>query len=416
MSLVELEVLPLRSGVRSDAPTDLDLMIKIVPPIALSAEGARPPLNLAIVLDRSGSMAEGKKLDHARQAAIFAIEQLLPTDRVSVTIFDDQVDTIVPNTPAKDKPAIIAQLRQVVPRGSTALHGGWSAGAEQALTHLQAAGLNRVLLLSDGLANVGVLAPTAIAADVAAMRQKGVSTTTIGVGDDYNEELLEAMARAGDGNYYYVETPVQLADLFQTELRGLMATVGREASLALEPQNGVVVADILNDLDSLPDGHWRLPNLVVGMPREIIARLKVPPTTGVTQLLVVRASWLEPGRAERSHAMKLAILPGVPTREWEALPIDDKVAQRVAFLEAARLKLMASDSMARGDIAGTQGYLAACRMVTEATSDTDARTEELRQIAQLEDDLRSGSSSKLMKRARFQHFGRTRNQPDIDQT
>src|SRR5262249_5766614 len=145
---------------------------------------------------------------------------------------------------------------------STALHAGWKEGGKQVQQHLIAGGLNRVLLLSDGLANVGVTDPDAIATDANRQAREGVSTTTMGLGDDYNEDLLEAMALAGDGNYYYIESPQQLPDIFQTELKGLMATFGKTVSLGVEQQDGVTVADLLNDLDRLPNGRYKLPNLV----------------------------------------------------------------------------------------------------------------------------------------------------------
>src|SRR5262249_46226237 len=157
-------------------------------------------------------------------AAVYAVQQLLPDDRVSITVFDDRVQAIVPNTSAEDKGAIVKLVQGVRPGNSTNLHGGWKEGGAQVGQHLLAGGLNRLLLLSDGLANVGETDPDAIATAVNRLAREGVSTTTLGVGDDYNEDLLEAMARSGDGSYYYIESPQQLPDIFQSELKGLMAT------------------------------------------------------------------------------------------------------------------------------------------------------------------------------------------------
>ena len=234
MNMPRIELIPGRPAVCSDASVVLDVLVRITPPQP-EVHFPRPPLNLALVLDRSGSMAGGKKMPFAREAAAFAVKQLLPTDRVSVTIFDDVVETIVPGGPAADKPALVRRIEQIQPRGSTDLHGGWAEGGRQAEAGLVAGGVNRVLLLSDGLANVGVTDPNTIAAEARGLAARGVGTTTLGVGDDYNEDLMEAMARAGDGNYYYIESPVQLVDIFQTELQGLMATLGQKVSLGLEP-------------------------------------------------------------------------------------------------------------------------------------------------------------------------------------
>src|SRR5262245_58598548 len=283
MSATVLELIPLRPAVRTDAPVTLDLLLRIVPP-ALMGTPRRPTLNLGLVLDHSGSMSGSHKMDHARKAAIYAVEQLLPEDRVSLTIFDDTVKTLAPAALAKDKQRLIDLINRVQPAGSTALHAGWQAGGRQVQSVLVPGGLNRVLLLSDGLANVGETNPDAIATDVNRLARQGVSTTTMGLGDDYNEDLLEAMAQSGDGNYYYIESPKQLADIFQTELQGLMATFGNKVSLGVQPQGDVTVADVLNDLDRLPTGRLKLPNLIAGMPVLVLVRLSVPPMTGEREL------------------------------------------------------------------------------------------------------------------------------------
>ena len=293
MTAPRIELIPARHAVCSDASVVLDVLVRITPPQP-EVHFPRTPLNLALVLDRSGSMAEGKKMPFAREAAAFAVKQLLPTDRVSVTLFDDVVETIVPGGPAADKPGLVRRIEQIEPRGSTDLHGGWAEGGRQAESGLVSGGVNRVLLLSDGLANVGVVDPNTIAAEARGLAARGVGTTTMGVGDDYNEDLMEAMARAGDGRYYYIESPVQLVDIFQTELQGLMDTLGQKVSLGLEPKNGAAVADVLNDLEKAPTGRLMLPNLVVDMPVLVVVRLKLPPSPAGTTLLEVRLAWDAP--------------------------------------------------------------------------------------------------------------------------
>src|SRR5262249_36404285 len=158
------ELIPARHAVCSDAPIVLDVLVRITPPPP-QVHFPRAPLNLGLVLDHSGSMAGGKKMAFAREAAAFAVKQLLPTDWVSITIFDDVVGVSVPSGPAADKPGLVRRIEQIQPRGSTDLHGGWAEGGRQAEAGYVPGWVNRVLLLSDGLANVGVVEPNAIVAE-----------------------------------------------------------------------------------------------------------------------------------------------------------------------------------------------------------------------------------------------------------
>lgn len=406
-----MEVLAGRSAVCTDEATTLDVLVRIHPP-ALPAQKRRPPVNLALVLDRSGSMSGDRKMPYAIEAASFAVGQLLPSDHVSVTTFDHEVEVLVPSTLAENKAAILERLKTVTPRGSTALHGGWSAAGEQARIH-QVDGLNRVVLLSDGLANQGVTDPNAIARDVKNLAGRGVGTSTMGLGDDYNEDLLEAMSRAGDGNYYYIRSPEQLSSIFEAELSGLMSTTGQKVSLGIETGPGVSVVDVLNDFDRLPTARYALPNLVVGMPLLIVVRLSVAPRASAESELVAsfRLAWNPGEKGERQSRYGRLDLPAAPYSVWSKLEQDAAVREQEAMLMSARAQKEAARELERGNVEGFRKHLhGAMDMVMACAPPSADRDEEIQELQALEQQLELAPPAAVTKSAKYRAYehGRSR--------
>jgi Ca-activated chloride channel family protein len=410
MNQPHIDIVPVRGALRSDADTTLDILLRIASP-EVQTQVLRPALNLGLVLDRSGSMAAENKMGYAKEAAVFAVQQLLPTDRVSVTIFDDVVETIVPNEPAVHKERIVDRIQRVGSRNSTALHAGWTEGGKQVRQNLIAGGLNRVLLLSDGLANVGVTNSDAIATDVNQLAQEGVSTTTIGVGDDYNEDLMEAMARSGEGNYYYVESPRQLPEMFQAELRELMDTIGESVRLGIEPREGTTVAEVLNDLDRLPGGYLKLPNLVSGMTLFVLIRLTVAPAAGEREVCRFRLAWNAPKQALPQELTASLCLPAVDAAVWESLAENLEVRERVALLLIARCKKAAARCSELGDNEGAAQHLAEARKILASAPPTEEMRREEEALAEIEEYLKEGADLKLRKRSKSQAYLAQRSKP-----
>lgn len=205
----------------------------------------RNPLNLAVVLDRSGSM-RGKKLEQAKQAAMLLVEQLDQDDIFSLVLYDSDVRVAVPASRiGRKRDAVCRMIEGIQTGGSTALYAGVKTGGEQLAEFLSRKRINRVLLLSDGLANVGPKSNQQIASLGQQLAQQHISVTTIGLGDDYNEDLMTSLAEASDANYYYVDDVEMLVDVFRKELGELQKIVARDIIIEIRFPEGVMPIDVI---------------------------------------------------------------------------------------------------------------------------------------------------------------------------
>lgn len=406
MKAPTIELIPLREAICSDLETTLDVLVKITPPEP-EANLKRPTLNLGLVIDRSGSMSGHNKITYAKAAACYAVQQLLRSDRVSVTIYDDHVETIVPSTLATNKAHILRQIEQIQTRNSTALHAGWAQGGLQVSNYLNQKHLNRVILLSDGLANVGETNPDVIGSDVRKLAAQSVSTTTMGVGNDYNEDLLEAMASSGDGNYYYIESPEQLITIFQAEMQGLMATIGRRVRLKIEPQNGVEVADVFNDLEVTKKGRFRLPNLVTGNPFVVAVRLKVPAISHATKCNF-RLAWDDPEQPDRQKLQVSLQLPVVSAAELERFPFNPEVQRQVAVMLSGRAKKEAMQKVDQGEFKAASQLLKETREQVLTAPDSLLIQQEAQSLVDLDADLQARRLQQYRKRSSFESHSSSR--------
>jgi len=197
------------------------------------------PLNLSIVIDRSGSMS-GDKMMYARKAAIEIINKLTADDYVSIVIYDDKVEVLQPAIQVINKAAIISKIEKIYPGGSTNLWGGSEKGYEQVKANYKPKYINRVLLISDGLVNAGLTSGVEIKRRVEQYKTRdGITLSTFGVGLDYNELLMTDMAESGAGNYHFIDSPDKMAAIFDKELNGLLNVAAQNAMLTIKLPAGV---------------------------------------------------------------------------------------------------------------------------------------------------------------------------------
>lgn len=204
----------------------------------LKTQKSRAPVNIVLVLDKSGSM-QGTKIEEARKGAIEAVKRLGPQDIVSVVTYDSTVQVLVPATKLTDKAAVCRKISQIQAAGRTALFAGVSKGAAELRKFIDRERVNRVVLLSDGKANVGPSSVSELASLGASLKKEGISVSTMGLGLDYNEDLMLQLASRSGGNHIFVEDATQLAGIFQEEFKTVLSVVAQEVAVTIDVSKNV---------------------------------------------------------------------------------------------------------------------------------------------------------------------------------
>ena len=333
---VTLRVAPERDLVYRDGPREVIVEVEIKG--AKPQETFRTPVNLSVVLDHSGSMA-GAKIEKARQAACVALDRLEPDDTFSLVIFDNTAEVILPPERAgsrEHRDEMKARIERIQPGGSTALYAGVELGAKQVRKCFDKERVNRVILLSDGLANVGPKNTSDLVRLGSGLRGEGLSVTTIGLGDDFNEDLMTGLAEASHANYYYVRDAEKLPGIFGDELGSATSRIASEIRIRIEVPKGVRLREIIGH----PEIHCEegaaeisLPELFGSEDRLFHLRCRLDETAADTASLAsVSLSYDDLAQKERASFKNEVSVHLTCDAEKSTASVHDETARNIAVL------------------------------------------------------------------------------------
>ena len=314
-----------------------------VPETPVDQSKPRPPLNIALVLDRSGSMAAKGKIKFLKAAAKSVIDRLGGSDRLALVEYDDRITVAWPSSPVEAPDMVKRIVDGLKPRGSTNLAGGMFEGINQVLSHHDEEAVNRVLLLSDGLANAGLTDPLKIRQALMSSELRGVPVTALGLGIDYNEDLMQAIAEHSGGAYYYIESPTQMASVFQRELSSLFRTAASDLEFRFAPGPAIAGIQVFGYASRTQGGATivDLPALYSGESRSIVLRLDVksqnPGRIALGQMVLAYKDVASGERVEHSEELTLVASD------------DDDVIVQAANREATVEAMLAEAEARHGD-------------------------------------------------------------------
>ena len=304
----------------------------------------RPPVNLAIVIDCSGSM-EGAPIEAAKSAAKQIAEKLTQKDRLSIVTFDNEVETHFSSIRMDESGKSYAQgvISEIYTRGMTNLSGGWFEGARCATKEIDKGDFNDgfVVILSDGMANRGITHPKELLMHASELSSRAIQTTSIGIGDHYSPLQLDALAEGGQGRLHDTETAEDIIDAVLGELGEIGNTIAKNVKLHIQYPGSVELKCLSKLKGEKSNSYYNINvgNLQLNQTRSIALLTEIlDQRLGHSVSFEVRATWDDINTGERLES-KVAIssINVVSVDEADSVNINTKVVQKVADLWEASL-------------------------------------------------------------------------------
>lgn len=401
---MSFEVRTDRTLIRAGARSTRYLLVSYTAPEA-TPRAERVPVNVALVLDRSGSMDGERKFELACQATKQALAMLRPDDRFTLVVFDTDIDTLAraQHATATAKRDALAALSEIGPRGGTDLCGGWMTACEALAEGLAADSVSRALLLTDGQANHGETDPERLALHASALRARGIATSTFGVGSDFDERLLENIAHEGGGNFSFIASAEQIAEFLTGELGEALETTVRGANLEITLPAGASATPLNRFRHAMtPSGKLRvqLGDLVSG--QEVLAVVAIEFAKGepgeAASVGVVLAGDGAQAVDEEATLMWTYATHSANDRQTRDRTVDREVAK----LYAARARAEATEANRAGDLERARRAMMGVARRIESYAGSD--TELLAVTQSLQEDLPQFEVPMDLMSLKMQHF------------
>ena len=322
-----IEILPLRKGFLRAAAESVHVLVRLVAPskpadIELTP---RASLDLALVIDRSSSMS-GRPIAAALESAVRIVNGLRDDDRVAIVAFDDRIEVVQTLSPASDREAIVKRIRAIEARGSTNLFGGWEEGAKQLAPFARKDRIARVILLSDGQANQGLLDENEIFAQVARAAGTGITTSTVGLGHGFNESLMTGIANAGEGVANFGQTADDLDEAFEEQFAIISNSFLRQVKVAVQGGSDVQARLVGEILQAGAVRTRKLGTLPWDASLVAVVELKIGAGAKADALAAVNFEAITKDGETVKFGPELIALPEVDLAAYSVLPVDADVA------------------------------------------------------------------------------------------
>lgn len=299
---LDMECMPGNRYAVSTEPSHEHVMLQLKS--APNVMGRRLPLNIALVIDRSGSM-EGEPLSYVKQACSYVVDLMEPNDVLSVVTFEEQVDVLVPARRVVNKTLLKEHINRLEVGNTTNLYDGLVVGCQQVASVMQEGYVNRVLLLTDGEPTAGIKDFTSIVGQVAEQKGRGITVTALGFGPEYNEELMAGVARRSGGNYYYIARPDLIPEVFRRELETLMTITARNLRLKLSLPRWVQLRQVFGRQPSFGPRHAEisLQDIERGSAMSVLCELEFAPRPAGTYRVVKAELFYDDAVSGRSEVL-----------------------------------------------------------------------------------------------------------------